>query len=133
MVSRPKDRGQLLVSGAVVIAITLIAVVSLCSTAISSGNANSRAATDAAETADMHRQIVEDDLAELAASGSGCSVPGSESIAAYVEQYNRIHGLSEPAVVDVVIENPDEIKETTFTFTYDSPQIHYQTELPCPN
>jgi len=120
------DRGQLLATGAVVIAITLIAVVALYNSAVSSGGAGSRTATNAAASAEIHDETVASDMQQLTDRfpGAGNATEFRENVQSYNEQYNRIHTTRTSAWISVRVIGGN-TSNPRFRFSYVSPELSY--------
>jgi len=127
------DRGQLLATGAVVIAITLIAVVALYNGAVSSGGASSRTATDAAASAEIHNKIIKEDMQELTGQIKKLSDDVDADLEAnvtdYSEQYAKVHAANAPALVTVTVNTAPSNEMYIFIFGYDSPELSYSSKF----
>lgn len=120
------DRGQMLATGAVVVAITLIAVVTLFNGAVSSGGAGSRTAADAAASAEVHNETVASDMQQLTdrfpEAGNATEFRGN--VQSYNEQYNRIHATRTSAWISVRVIGGN-TANPRFRFSYESPELSY--------
>ena len=117
---RDDERGQVMLAGAVLIAITLITVVVLLNGAVLAGGADGGTG-DATEEAQKHRATVEADMTELANHSGGLN---ETNVNAYSAQYARLHAAGTPASIVV-----SRVSDTKVRFVYESPELSYNTEI----